>query len=228
MNIYAQADCLKELGKTEYDYAYISPPCYEDADNIAQQLGGRDVTTSNPSSYKTGFLDLFLPRLKPRLGTITVAFTGDRRSNSRILPKNFYFMSSMFENGYYLKSAKYAVKGLKANLYSSQIIHILTFQNESIEGKYNLIKNKLYKPYGLDMWGPFKKEIVVDGEVVGQPFPLPQRCIEAFTDPSDIVLDPFAGIGTTLEAARRLDRGYVGYEIRPEVYEYGKSRYQFL
>jgi DNA modification methylase len=42
---------------------------------------------------------------------------------------------------------------------------------------------------------------------------LPEWFIKAMTYPGDIVLDPFAGSGTTLIAAKKLDRSYIGYEI---------------
>lgn len=228
--VYARASCIDQLPNATYDYVYLGPPCYEDANNISLEIGGSGVDTTKPSTYRTEFLERFIPLLKPRLGTITISWTGDRRNSGRILPKNFYAMSTMFKNGYYLKSAKYALKTTGVNLYSSNIINILTFQNESIEGKYNLRKKKLYSTYGLDLWGPFNfnKEIIVSGEVVGQPPVIAQRCINVFTDAKDVVLDPFAGIGTTLEMARRLDRGYVGFEIRREVWEYGKTKYRLL
>lgn len=49
------------------------------------------------------------------------------------------------------------------------------------------------------------------------PFPLeiPRRLIELYSWPNDTVLDPFAGTGTTLVAARELGRQAVGYEINP-------------
>ncbi len=39
------------------------------------------------------------------------------------------------------------------------------------------------------------------------------RCVRLFTYVGDIVLDPFAGSGTTLKVAKELERNYVGYEI---------------
>ncbi|PZR41185.1 MULTISPECIES: DNA methyltransferase [Burkholderiaceae] len=39
------------------------------------------------------------------------------------------------------------------------------------------------------------------------------RIIEAFSEPHAIVLDPFAGSGSTCEAAHRVGRRYVGIEI---------------
>ena len=40
--------------------------------------------------------------------------------------------------------------------------------------------------------------------------------IEEFTTPGDLVLDPFAGFGTTLYVAERLDRRALGVELLPE------------
>ena len=40
-----------------------------------------------------------------------------------------------------------------------------------------------------------------------------QPIIAALTRPGDIVLDPFAGSGSTLVAAQLLGRGYVGIEL---------------
>ncbi len=47
------------------------------------------------------------------------------------------------------------------------------------------------------------------------PASLPDWFIRLFTDPLDVVLDPFAGSGTTLLAARQLARHGVGVEINP-------------
>ena len=50
------------------------------------------------------------------------------------------------------------------------------------------------------------------------PRELARRCIGAGSRPGDVVLDPFAGTGTTLEVALTMGRGAVGCEISEEYF----------
>ena len=45
-----------------------------------------------------------------------------------------------------------------------------------------------------------------------------KRCIELWTNPGDIVLDPFAGIGSTNYVALRMNRRTVGVELKESYY----------
>jgi site-specific DNA-methyltransferase (adenine-specific) len=40
-----------------------------------------------------------------------------------------------------------------------------------------------------------------------------ERIVRVSSSPGDVVLDPFAGSGTTLAVAKRLGRRYVGVEL---------------
>lgn len=48
------------------------------------------------------------------------------------------------------------------------------------------------------------------------PLDLIERCITLYSNPGDVVLDPFAGIGSTGWSALRLLRRHVGIELKPE------------
>ncbi len=57
----------------------------------------------------------------------------------------------------------------------------------------------------------------VQARKIGHPAPfpieLPHRCIQLYTYQGEIVLDPFAGSGTTCLAAQQDGRHFIGYEI---------------
>lgn len=46
-----------------------------------------------------------------------------------------------------------------------------------------------------------------------------QRCIELWTNPNDIVLDPFSGIGSTSYMANKLGRRTIGFELKDSYYK---------
>jgi site-specific DNA-methyltransferase (adenine-specific) len=57
-----------------------------------------------------------------------------------------------------------------------------------------------------------------------KPVELMRRLIESTTKPNDLILDPFAGSGTTLVAALQSGRRYIGVEISPHHYETAQRR----
>jgi len=58
------------------------------------------------------------------------------------------------------------------------------------------------------------------------PFPveLPERLIRLYTYAGDLVLDPFMGSGSTLVAAARLERRFVGYDLDPTYVDIARLR----
>lgn len=89
--------------------------------------------------------------------------------------------------------------------------------------------------YNLDAWmkyapdGSNHIEIPNDSSDRGlhptqKPLRLMEAMIELATQEGQVVLDPFAGSGTTLLAAQRLGRNYVGVEVDPEYFGIAQQR----
>ncbi|MFU8827110.1 MAG: DNA-methyltransferase [Brevefilum sp.] len=68
----------------------------------------------------------------------------------------------------------------------------------------------------------------VQARKIGHPAPfpveLPHRCIQLFTYRGDVVLDPFAGSGTSCLAAQQDERHFVGYEIDEDYCRLAEAR----
>ena len=78
-----------------------------------------------------------------------------------------------------------------------------------------------------DVWeipflNPKAKERV--GYPTQKPILLLERIIQIATDEEDIVLDPFCGSGTTLVAAKLLNRKYIGIDISEDAIKVTKDR----
>jgi len=57
-----------------------------------------------------------------------------------------------------------------------------------------------------------------------KPVKLMEYCLEKFSKPGDVVLDPFMGSGSTVIACRRMERPYIGIEKEPVYFEIVKKR----
>jgi DNA modification methylase len=55
------------------------------------------------------------------------------------------------------------------------------------------------------------------------PRALPERFIRQYTNPGDLVLDPFAGVGTSIRMAVELGRRGIGFEIDPDEAERARA-----
>lgn len=60
-----------------------------------------------------------------------------------------------------------------------------------------------------------------------KPIDLMRCLIELTTQPNQIVLDPFCGSGTTLVAAKELNRNFIGIEQNSEYYQISKERLEY-
>jgi DNA modification methylase len=70
--------------------------------------------------------------------------------------------------------------------------------------------------------GGYNKERV--GHPTQKPVALMVWCIEKYTNPDDLVLDPFIGSGTTAVAAIRTGRRFIGIELDPGYCDIARKR----
>lgn len=81
-------------------------------------------------------------------------------------------------------------------------------------------------PHGIDE--EFRWLAPQDAERLGYPTQKPvgmlKQVIEASSNPGDLVLDPFCGCGTTIEAAQILKRNWIGIDISPFAIELVRRR----
>lgn len=73
----------------------------------------------------------------------------------------------------------------------------------------------------------YEKRDIRDKDIHPAVFPiaLPKKCMELFTHKGELVLDPFAGIGTTLVAAGDLERNALGFDLNQKYIDFANKRF---
>jgi len=106
--------------------------------------------------------------------------------------------------------------------------YILIFSKDGFrrdgKGKESTISREDFLEWTKSVW-TFP---AVSAKKVGHPAPfpeeLPARLIQLYTFKDEVVLDPFAGSGTTCLAALKSQRCYVGYELNEEYIQLAHQR----
>jgi DNA modification methylase len=106
--------------------------------------------------------------------------------------------------------------------------YILVFSKATFSRKRSDKENTILRDDFLEWTKSVWNFPAVSAKKIGHPAPfpeeLPHRLIQLYTFKGDVVLDPFAGSGTTCLAALEDGRHYVGYEINPEYIEHARQR----
>lgn len=76
----------------------------------------------------------------------------------------------------------------------------------------------------LDVWSMPTESARRVGHPAPFPVELPEKLIQLYTFKDDLVLDPFMGSGSSLVAAARQDRRFVGYDLDPSYVEIARGR----
>jgi site-specific DNA-methyltransferase (adenine-specific) len=70
------------------------------------------------------------------------------------------------------------------------------------------------------------QQVAHDHHETQKPLPLMLDLVAAFTDPGDLVWDPYCGSGTTGVACLRLGRRFIGHEMQPHYAQVAAERLQ--
>ena len=191
-------------------------PDAENGETIVALLNGDEVTLKKIFKEKGGF------RLQPANPNIKPIFTKELTIQGKII--------SVIRNFGELQN-KNKIESLRVNKISKQKdrkINI-SFKKtcECSTNHINCLDAKHWMKNQVAVWEfSYEKRDVRDKDVHPAVFPisLPSKCIELFTHKGELVLDPFAGIGTTLLAAKDLARNAVGFDLSKKYVTFTKER----
>lgn len=105
----------------------------------------------------------------------------------------------------------------------------VTHTNESYPvSKWQVIAQPIWEEYPSPVWWDINQSDTLNGKLAREdqderhvaPLQLPviERCVELWTNPNDIVLDPFSGIGSTGYQSILMGRRYIGIELKESYY----------
>ncbi len=106
--------------------------------------------------------------------------------------------------------------------------YILVFSKQSFARRRKDRQSTLSREDFLEWTRSVWSFPAVSARKIGHPAPfpeeLPRRLIQLYTFAGEIVLDPFAGSGTTCLAAAHLGRHFVGYDTNPDYIALARRR----
>lgn len=121
----------------------------------------------------------------------------------------------------------YSAQVLKANM---KIVgateHAIVLYRDKLP-KFNNGKKETGKGKMIFNWFEWKRDNPKEYPKIHptqKPVNLLKELIKIFTDPGDVVIDPVAGSGSTLRAARELNRNSYGFEVEKNFYELAKEK----
>jgi site-specific DNA-methyltransferase (adenine-specific) len=225
-------EVLPTLQAASFDLIFADPPY-----NLTKTFGREKFTKASDAVYETwldSWLSLCVPLLK---STASVYICGDWRSGSAIQRVG----SKYFKIGNRITWEREKGRGAKANwknaaedIWFFTVSDSFTFNLDAVKQRRRVIApyRENGKPKDWDEAGKFRdthpSNLWTDISVpfwsmpentdhpTQKPEKLLAKIILASTNPGDLILDPFAGSGTTAVVAKKLDRRFVAIESDEE------------
>jgi len=230
-------DCievLSEVGEPFADLIFADPPF-----NIGYKYDKYydKVKKKNYIAWTKEWMGICKKVLKPH-GSFYIAIGDEYAANVKIIADELDLFMRNWIIWHYTFGQQMKNKFARAHT------HIFYFVNDEKNFTFNdyavrvpsdrqlLYNDKRANPAGKmpdDVWNGYSRVCGTFKERLGwHPCQMPEnllkRIIAASSNPSDCVLDPFSGSGTTAAAAHQLGRHYVGVEISEKYVENAKKR----
>jgi DNA modification methylase len=219
-------DCIEVLGKIHRPFAdliFADPPF-----NIGYKYDKYHdkVNKKNYIAWTKDWMSVCKKVLKPN-GSFYIAIGDEYAANIRIIADEI----GLFMRNWIIWH--YSFGQQMKNKFARSHAHIFYFVNDNKNFTFNdhavrvpsdrqlVYNDKRANPAGKmpdDVWHGYSRVCGTFKERTGwhpcqMPESLLKRIIAASSNPSDCVLDPFSGSGTTAAAAIQLGRNYIGIEI---------------
>ena len=211
-------DLLNRINSDSIDMCYIDPPFF------------------NQSKEKCSYIDwmkdilIQIHRVLKETGSIFVHC--DHRTNYKLR----YLLNEVFQPNHFINEIIWCYKIRGSNTRSFCKTHdTIFFYSKTNKYKFNLLKlNPAHRKKNfttmLDLrdWIEIPMLSTYASERTGypnqKPLPLLYRLIQCSTNKGDIILDCFAGSGTTAEASINLDRNFIVGDISSDAVTIIKKR----
>ena len=213
-------DSMIDEGIFDGDIVVIrKQPTAENGETVVALINDDEVTLKKIYKEKNGF------RLQPANPNLKPIFTKEIMVQGKVTSviRNFEELKkkTILKNDVEFQEKRlHKKKGKKLNISFKKICNCPHNHINCLDAKH-WMKNQ------VAIWEfSYEKRDIRDKNIHPAVFPigLPAKCIELFTHKGELVLDPFVGIGTTLVAARDLDRNAVGFDLNKKYINFTKKR----
>ncbi len=224
------ADILPRLRSRSFDLLFADPPY-----NLTKQFGSEKFKSTSSHAYEQ-WLDSWLPLCVPLLKeTASVYICGDWRSSSaiqRVGSKYFRLQNRITWEREKGRGAKRNWKNAAEDIWFFTVSDDFTFNLDAVKQRRRVIapyrENGKPKDWSesesgnfrdthpsnlwTDLTVPFWSMAENTDHPTQKPEKLLAKIILASTNAGDLILDPFAGSGTTAVVAKKLGRDFVAIE----------------